>query len=398
MSALETTLRTAALAATATLLAVLTTGAATAQARPGTAEGAELVKTGWWWAGNDTPLDETVVAPPQPSPPNVPKGTLPVSAAGGEPEKYSALEFRLDARPGAYVESAVLVLRESTEPGASVNADGATVLACPVTESFWADGAAASWKARPAYDCDLASATGERDAEKGLWTFDLTAIASLWAAKDRKGSTSVALVEGVEAPEGFQVAFDGPGLEGVGFRFVTGRAPALPPLAGAGLPSTTNGSAGPVSTTSGAGAGSPLASTGSSGGSAPLGDTADVAPVGDLPATAADPAAPVDPAAAEPATAATTPVAAPAAVPAWYSGIPAAGFVLVPFGLGLAYLLMLALGPDAQPAAGPARHGVARALERLRAAGGALNARGLNARGPTSMNPASKTLLPKGKS
>ena len=64
--------------------------------------------------------------------------------------------------------------------------------ACPVTESFWADGASAAWKARPAYDCDLASAAGERDARTGVWKFDLTAVAALWTAEGYKGSTSVA--------------------------------------------------------------------------------------------------------------------------------------------------------------------------------------------------------------
>ena len=96
------------------------------------------------------------------------------------------------------VEKAVLVLRENGDPGATVNAETAKVLACPVTESFWADGAGAAWKARPSYDCDLASAAGERDAKTGVWTFDLTAVASLWTAEGHKGSTSVALVEGGE--------------------------------------------------------------------------------------------------------------------------------------------------------------------------------------------------------
>ncbi|HSE09932.1 MAG TPA: hypothetical protein VLB29_14805 [Nocardioidaceae bacterium] len=358
-------LRPIAAIAASSLLVLLTTGAGNAGVRPGTAEGAELIKTGWWWAGNETPLDETIVAPPQSSPPNVPKGALPVSAAGGEPEKISALEFKLAGPAGGFVENATLVLRESAEPGAVVNPEGAKILACPVTEAFWADGAGASWKARPAYDCDLASASGERDAKTGVWTFDLTAVASLWTAAGSTGSTSLVLVEGVDAPESFQVAFDGPAAEGIGFAFAIGKAPATPALQpGGGL-----GQAGPVA--SGGGSGSSLTSSlGSGSGSAgPLAGTAEVASVGEPPVAG-------DPAVAGPATAATAPVAAPFATPAWYTGIPAVGYALLPLMLGLAYLLMLALGPDAQPATGPAQHGVARALERLRTAGSALTTKG----------------------
>ena len=358
-------LRTTAALVGSTLLVLLTTGAGDAGVRPGTAKGAELVKTGWWWAGNETPLDETVVAPPQPSPPNVPKGALPVSAAGGEPEKVAALEFKLAGKPGGFVEKAVLVLRENGDPGATVNAENAKVLACPVTESFWADGAGAAWKARPAYDCDLASAAGERDAKTGVWTFDLTAVASLWTAEGHKGSTSVALVEGGEAPESFQVAFDGPAAKGVGFVFEVGDAPSLAPL-----PTTGGVSAGPVAPGGGSNSAISGALSSSAGSAGPLA-TAEVAPVG-AEATAADPAV------AAPATAATTPVSSAITVPAWYSGIPAAGYVLVPLVLGLAYLLMLALGPDAQPAAGPSQNGVARALERLRTAGASIASRGKN--------------------
>ncbi len=326
------------------------------------------MKTGWWWAGNETPLDETVVAPPQPSPPNVPKGALPVAAAGGEPEKVTALEFKLAGTPGGFVEKAVLVLRESGEPGALVNPESAKILACPVTESFWADGSAAAWKARPAYDCDLASALGERDAKSGVWTFDLAAVASLWTAEGGTGSGSVALVEGAEAPESFQVAFEGPAAKGVGFAFAVGKTPATP-----ALPTSGSGLAGPVATSGGSGSPS-TASLGSStaGSAGPLAGSASVAPMGEALQAAGDPAV-------APANVATTPVAAPFAAPAWYSGIPAAGYALVPLMLGLAYLLMLALGPDAQPASGPAQHGVARALGRLRTAGAAVATRGRRA-------------------
>ena len=364
-------LRPVASAVLALLIVTLTTAAGSG-VRPGSAEGAELVKTGWWWAANETALDETVVAPPQSSPPNVPKGALPVSAVGGDPEKFTALEFSLDAEEGDFVESGVLVLKENAEPGATANVENAVVLACPVTEGFWADGASAAWKARPAYDCDLAKARGERDG-KGVWTFDVTAIASLWVAEGHKGSTAVALVEGVEAPMSFQVAFDGPAAEGVGWSFTVGEgaagglAPMSPSVAG---PSGTGGSS--TGSTGATSAG--LASGGSTSGSLSPADIG--APMaGEAELAASEPSG-GDAEAAPAATAATTPVAAPTAVPAWYSGIPVGGLLILPLVLGLAYLLMLALGPEAQPAVGTSQHGVGRALERLRTMGSALATKG----------------------
>lgn len=379
-----TALRPAAALATALFLVTLSTGAADQGVRPGTAEGGELVKTGWWWAGNETPLDETVVAPPQSSPPNVPKGALPVAAAGGEPEKLSALEFRVEGEPGDRVDSARLVLTENAEPGATVNAERAVILACPVTESFWADGAAGAWKTRPAYDCEAARAEGERDPA-GLWTFDLTAIAASWLLDDSTTSPSVVLVEGVQsvdsatAPESFQVSFDGPAAEGIGFEFVTTSVPPVPmpsepgvapsgPGNGGDAPAVSGGTGAGTSGSSGGGLfGGSLAASGP-GASGPLAGTAEVAPLDAPAADSVDAGVPV-------ATAETAPAAAPLAAPAWYSGIPRGGYLLFPLVVGLGYLLMLALGPDAQPAAGPTQHGVGRALERLRTMGAALTAK-----------------------
>lgn len=371
-------LRTCVTTALALLLAVLTSAAGTAGVRPGTADGAELVKTGWWWAGNETPLDDTVVAPPQSSPPNVPKGALAVAAIGGEPDKMSAIEFNVDGEPGDLVESAVLVLRESAQAGANLNAEGAKILACPVTESFWADGASGAWRARPAFDCDLASAPGER-GEDGVWTFDLTAVAGLWLVEGHRGSTSVALVEGAEAPESFQVAFDGPRADGVGYRFVVTEVPDTSPPAGGSVgTSGSNGTVGTGGTESGVGtgggdlvAGTSLGSLGGGSAEAPMVSNSDLSPMpADEGAAAAAP-----PAAGEAVTAAaTTPVAA--VIPPWYAGLPKAGLLGVPLLLGLAYLMMLALGPDAQPAAGPTQRGVGRALERLRNAGAVRTTKG----------------------
>ena len=324
---------------------------ASAKPEPGRTRGGEVTKVGWWWVANQPPAETGLVAYPQQSPPNIPAGHLPVAATAGEPDKVAAVELLLAAKPGSLVESAKIVLRESASPGANTNAESAKILACPVTEAFWADGMAARWDGKPSYDCDLAQAAGVRD-EKGVWTFDLTMLASSWLAEGSTGAASFVLVEGAEAPDSFQVTFAGLADQGIGF---VGKYQA--PVKG----STSATGAGPVaSSSSGFGAGG-----GTSGGWVSSGSLS--------PAGGTEPGAlPMDSGSAEttdPVAAATVPVAAPAVVRPWYSGLPKAAYVLVPLALGLAYLAMLALGPDAQPSASSSQRGVGRALERLRLAG-----------------------------
>lgn len=334
---------------------------AAAKVEPGTFRGGEVTKTGWWWIANQPPAETGLVAFPQERPPNVPKGSLPVAAAGGEQEKISAIELRLAAKPGAMVDSATLVLQESTSPGANANAENAKILACPITEAFWADGTAARWNSQPEFDCDTAQAAGVRD-DKGRWTFDLTSLASGWLAEGSPGSSFV-LVEGVDSPESFQVSFDGTEAKGIGFAATYTPAPK-------GGGATAGGSAGGGSAsggmggTVGGGSSTGSLSGGSSGGSLDSGSLSG----GDVPVDGA----PVDGGTAvttDPVDAGTVPVAAPAMVHPWYSGMPKATFLLLPFALGLAYLAMLALGPDAQPTVNSSQHGVSRALEKLRLAG-----------------------------
>lgn len=329
---------------------------------PGDTVRAKVVKTGWWWAANEPPPETGLLAAPQPTTPTTPARSIPVGAAAGDPERISAIEVKLKAEPGSMVRSFEMVLRESGEPGANVNAEGAAVVACPVTELFWADGRAGAWKDRPGYDCGIAEVPGKR-TKKGLWRFDLTTLATTWLAEGNTDSRSFVLVESVPAPEGFQLAFDGVKDKGVGLELK-----AAPPPAGPDVPpppATTGGSsgAGGVGSAGGgdlgaAGGGAALGGGGGGGG----------APAGDLGGAAGDPAA-TDAAPSQEGSAdgrlRATPVAA---VPPWYSGLPRAAWVLVPLALGLAYLIMLALGPDARPAPASGQRGVSRALERLRTA------------------------------
>ena len=222
-----------------TTVALGVAGPASAKLEPGKARGGEVTKVGWWWVANQPPADTGLVAYPQQSPPNIPAGHIPVAATAGEPDKLAALELRLTGDPGSFVESAKIVLQESTAPGANVNAEAAKILACPVTEAFWADGSAARWDGRPDHDCDLAQAAGVRD-EDGRWTFDLTALASSWLG-DTTAAPSFVLVEGVEAPESFQVAFAGLADKGIGFV-----ATYLPPAPATTTSGGTSTGAGPA--------------------------------------------------------------------------------------------------------------------------------------------------------
>lgn len=328
-------------------------------AEPGTMSGASVTKTGWWWKTKDpsaTPseLGPVTDAAPQPPPPqNVPEGTLPVAANAGEPDKLSAIEFSFDAEPGALVSSFQLALREAKEPGANIASDAeeTSVVACAVTEPFWTDGEAASWPARPDYD-DAVCQEGVR-SKKGIWTFDLTSFAAEWLATDQRASGSIVLVEDVDEPTSFQVAFDGPARDGVGTTF------ASTPGTGSGTSGFGDSGEADVDVSSGAsGAGSvPPASGGVPSASSVGMDAVPQAAGAPTPAAQAQDQPP------QPQAAGQQPfLIAPSAVEA----IPAGVWVLAPLVLGVAYLMMLALGPAGEPNTHLARRGVSRALERLR--------------------------------
>lgn len=331
---------------------------------PGELRRAAVVKHGWWWTANQPPPETGVLAAPQPPNP-APQGTLAVSAMGGDPERLAALEVRLAAKPGSSVRSFDMVLRESDEPGANVNAEAATILACPVTELFWADGTAAAWQDRPTYDCETGVEGKRTDA--GLWRFDLTDLASAWLAEDSTDSPSVVLVEGVEEPESFQVALEGQKLDGIGLALK-----ATPPVAvdldTSGEDNSAGGDAGVGSTSSGGGSSSTSGGGSSSGGSLGGGSLGggDVEVLGaPEPVMAGGDGQPATDGEQQQAVG----LVPMAGAPAWYSGLPRAGLLLIPFALGLAYLVMLSLGPDGRPVPAVGRHGVSRALDRLRQVG-----------------------------
>lgn len=319
---------------------------------PGTTRGGEVVQTGWWSRSNEPPPETGVLAPPDVPAIAAPAGTLPVTVVNGEHERIAAIELAVAGKPEGIVDLVRLTLRESTEPGAQVGTEVAAISACPIVEPTWVGGQNSRWRNRPAFDCDLGSVAGER-SKTGVWTFDLTVLASSWLSATQTDSTAVALVAEQAGENGepltFQVAFDGLAAEGIGL--LAKASPPAPELPAGPVDAPT--SSGTASGSSFAGSATTGPAPVSAGGSAPLGNTAGAADQAPAAAPARQPQlAPV----------AATPLP-------WYGGIPRPAFLLLLLTLGLAYLLMLANGPAAQPTGAGSRRGVSRALDRMRQRG-----------------------------
>lgn len=338
-------------------------GAATPE--PGTSEGGRTTQTGWWSSTNEPPPENGLAPPPSAPEPTVPPGSLAVAAVLGEQQKISALEFALEGDLGSTVDTVTLTLRESSQNGLNAGAEEAAIVACPVTDAFWIGEESGAWKRRPAFDCDLGQVPGSRD-EDGVWTFELTTLAGEWLSTTRTAAPAVVLVSAApvteeQQPASFQVVFDGIEAEGIGLRAATtpppddestGGAGTLPPAGGA-APSGGGGSAPDLG--------------GDLGGSAPVADSGALPVDGGSPAEPAgdEGGAPVAAAADDTQLVAGQQDALPAA---WYSGIGLPGAILLVLALAMAYAVMLALGPDAQPEGQSRRRGVSRALDRLAAA------------------------------
>ncbi len=339
---------------------VLAAGFAYAAIDPGSLKGGTIAQTGWWNVANEPPPDNPVIPPPPPPAPDVPAGTLPVSVVAGESQRISAIEFVIEGEPGAIVDKLELALRETAERALAVNAVGAAIYACPVTESSWVGGENNPWKSRPEHDCK-SKAAGVRDA-KGVWRFDLTSVASKWLAEDFTGSRSVVLVgagaDAAGAPRNFQVVFDGAQSKGIGLLVET----TAPESSGAGGDGLSGGG------TTGAGPGT--------AGDGALGEISSGGDIGTLAAAGEDPGVIEAPVAPEPALAGpqvpgqVMPVSA--MVRPWHDGLLKPAIFGLPLVLGLTYLTMLAMGPAAQPVGVSNRRGVSKALDKLRLAGDAL--------------------------
>ena len=303
---------------------------------------ATVDKVGWWNATQgpqpgepDNPLRPALAPVPAP-PTNVPADSVGVAAALGEPTKVAAVGILLEGATGGTVDSLKLTLKESPTPGATIGADQAVIVACPIT-AFWGDTRNGNWIDRPTADCDLASAQGSRNAD-GTWTFDLASVAAAAAWLDPASSTGqngVLLVERVDPPGGFEASFLDPSAGGMTLEFAATGGGAVPdPFATPGDTSTA-GDAFALGPDSGFSAGdlgrtdpislspSPVPSTGRG-----------------TPATATPDALPRP---------ATRPAASTGRAGDLIGNLPWAIYLLVPLALALAVALSLVLGTAERP-------------------------------------------------
>ncbi len=345
--------------------------------KPGTFSGGALTQDGWWARTNEPPPETGVAQPPTVPAVAAPDNALLVALINGEPERIAALEFRLKGGKDTVVNKVLLALAESDARDANINSDMATLQACPVTEAYWVGVDNGAWKTAPVYDCETGAAPGVRDDE-GVWTFDLTALASGWTASDRTNSPAVVLVgtppvDPTQGSPSFQVGFDSE--KGVG---LAAKVKALPPEnaeGGTDGEGDGDGTETPDGATDGGGETPPSGSSGSSGSSGGFGG---VSSSGELDSAGTDPLSAPDSSEVEgvpgvedtgtgfaPEDGDTRALVSAPAGSAWYSGLGIRAIPLVVVALMLSYLVMVAMGGAGQPAVGGRRRGVGRALERL---------------------------------
>lgn len=320
-------------------------------------------KEGWWnrLAGVEeeepAPANPLGASPAPPPPSSVPEGAIAVGAVLGEPDKVAAVGVVLPVEQGGTVARLVMTLGLVEDEAAQGGTpESGAIRACAVT-GFWVPEENGKFQNRPEADCEIASAPGTRN-EDGSWTFDLTAIASLWVDPAATIFPNGVLLEPVvEPPESFQVSFAG-GPDGIAFDF------AGEPGDDADDPFGLGGGGGGFD---GGGFGDSGNGGGSFGGGASGGSSGGSFDAGSPPAfTAPDTPPPVveapDAGTAAPPTNTGGGGVAPAAPVGTQIGntlgnFPAGAWVVLLLGLALAFLAALTLGPAGAAEAAPRRAG-----------------------------------------
>ena len=304
------------------------------------APAAILSQEGWWnrlqgpqESEPSTPL-RGVLAPVPPPANTVPPNTLAVGAAGGDPDKVAAIGIVLEGPIDGFVDRLVLTLVEADENGANLNEGQAAVSACPI-DGFWGTAYNGDWRDRPTCD-DSQAVAGER-ADDGTWTFDLALVGQGWL-DGTLSQLGILLVESVEAPQSFQLSFNG---------IATGDVAVDYTVTGAGSDPVFEPEPAPIV--------APPATTGGEVGRAPS-PPPTTAPVRRSP--------PTTEAVAPPATTAPRPEAIRSLDATIWGNLPLGVLLWAPLGLALAAALAFMLGPAGRPTAESRRIGsVSRVLD-----------------------------------
>lgn len=296
------------------------------------ASAAAVVQEGWW---GDAPH----------LPGGVPDGALAVSARLGEVEKVAALGIALSPGPDETVDRLVLTLRSASDPRATVDPGGtARVVACPIV-SRWSAARGGDITGAPKAYCALARSDGVATAA-GHWRFDLTALAGMWSGS--LAQHGVLLLENVDAPESFQLAFDDLAAGGVTLAAQTS-------VAGS---SSRDGDSAPLARPGPAGEGPPA--VGGGAGPSVQFPSADGSPSLPDRARGPSPAAPDDPGRSLRASATTSEEAVGVGL---LENLPASTVLLFPALVVFAFVACYALGPAGDPDAVRPRTGaVSRAM------------------------------------
>jgi hypothetical protein len=310
-----------------------------------------------WWNRFQGPQDGEPGNPLRPvlpalRPPTVPESAFAVGASGGSEDKVAAIAIDLTTPEAPTVNRLTLKLKEARANGSNVNSGSATIVACPISES-WGPAKNGNWVDRPKADCALGKVAGARGAD-GTWTFELAPIATLWvppgASVEPNGVLLTVGTVGAGQPSpAFQVSWDD--------------------IANGGVTVAIEATSGPVSEAQPAAPAEPQpapSSAPSAEATPDVGATASPAPSAD-----ASPA-PVAPLAEAPLPDAPTaePTASAAPRPVSRIGdlignVPPITFLLVPLALGLGLLLAFVMGPAGEPRTILRRQGgVAAALSR----------------------------------
>jgi len=301
-------------------------------------------QTGWWSSTGRTFVPG--VTPAVPAPPNVPPGSIAVSAVAGQTNAVAAVGIVLGLESGSSVSKLTLALKPAGGNGTDNTTPTTAIRACPITV-FWAGVENGPLDSAPASDCNKVAVAGVRGAD-AVWTFDLTPIATLWVNPDSGLSPNGVLLQPSPSPPGqsFSIAF------GTGSSIVA-RLEAMEPAPPPDEPVSAEeqSASGPVSTVPEASIAEPAPFTSGTD------QAADIAVVTSPPAPAPGPP---EPAVAEP----TTVKRILSRGTSTFGGWPLSVFVAVLLALVIAGLASLTLGLRPDEVGERREGGLSRALAR----------------------------------